>query len=77
MPGSPAIEKTLAELALRGETGATVIAVIRDGSTKVSPGADYRLQERDTVILVGTPTKLKNAMDALSPSSLQPEGFNA
>jgi CPA2 family monovalent cation:H+ antiporter-2 len=77
MPGSPAIEKTLGELDLRGETGATVIAVIRDGSTKVSPGADYKLNERDTVILVGTPTKLKNAMDVLSPADLQPEGFNA
>jgi len=77
MPGSPAIDKTLGELDLRGETGATVIAVIRDGNTKVSPGADYRLEERDTVILVGSPTKLKRAMDVLAPSSLQPEGFNA
>ncbi len=77
MPGSPAIGKTLGELDLRGETGATVIAVIRDGNTKVSPGADYGLEERDTVIVVGTPVKLKRAMDALAPSALQPEGFNA
>jgi len=77
MPGSPAIDKTLGELDLRGETGATVIAVIRDGNTKVSPGADYQLYERDTVILVGTPAKLKKAMDVLSPADLQPEGFNA
>jgi CPA2 family monovalent cation:H+ antiporter-2 len=77
MPGSPAIEKTLGELDLRGETGATVIAVIRDGNTKVSPGADYKLEERDTVILVGSPEKLKRAMDMLAPASLQPEGFNA
>ena len=54
-----------------------MIAVIRDGGTKVSPGADYRLEERDTVILVGSPAKLKRAMDVLAPSSLQPEGFNA
>jgi CPA2 family monovalent cation:H+ antiporter-2 len=77
MPGSPAIDKTLGELDLRGETGATVIAVIRDGNTKVSPGADYQLNERDTVILVGTPAKLKKAMDVLSPADMQPEGFNA
>jgi len=43
----------------------------------VSPGADYQLYERDTVILVGTPAKLKKAMDVLSPADLQPEGFNA
>ena len=76
MPGSPAIGKTLGELDLRGETGATVIAVIRQGATKVSPGADYELSERDTVILVGTPAKLVRAMDLLSPAELQPEGFN-
>ena len=74
--GSPAIGKTLGELDLRGETGATVIAVIREGATKVSPGADYQLRERDTVILVGTPAKLVRAMDLLSPAELQPEGFN-
>ncbi|MEQ1763545.1 MAG: cation:proton antiporter [Pyrinomonadaceae bacterium] len=77
MPRSPAIDKTLGELDLRSETGATVIAVIRDGNTKVSPGADYQLKERDTVILVGTPTKLQNAMNVLAPADLQPEGFNA
>ncbi len=77
LPASPAIGKTLGELDLRGETGATVIAVIRDGNTKVSPGADYGLEERDTVIVVGPPAKLKRATDALSPAELQPEGFNA
>ena len=54
-----------------------MIAVIRDGNTKVSPGADYELNERDTVVLVGTPNKLKNAMDVLSPPDLRPGGFNA
>lgn len=78
MPESPAIGKTLGELDLRGSTGATVIAVIRDGDSKVSPGANYKLQERDTVVLVGTPKKLQRAMELLTPQELHATaGFNA
>lgn len=77
MADSPAVGKTLKDLDLRGETGATVIAVIRDGSTKVSPGAGYELHEGDTVIIVGTPKKLTRAMAALSPAEANVAGFNA
>ena len=78
MPDSPAIGKTLGELDLRGSTGATVIAVIRDGESKVSPGANYELQERDTVVLVGTPKKLQRAMDLLTADEHHAAaGFNA
>lgn len=77
LPDSPAVGKTLGELDLRGSTGATVIAVIRDGESKISPGANYQLQERDTVVLVGTPKKLQQAMDLLAPKELHAEGFNA
>lgn len=74
-PGSPAIGKTLGELDLRGETGATVIAVVRDGTSKVSPGANYALAEGDTVVLVGTPKKLRRALDLIS-SNKETAGFN-
>lgn len=74
---SPAVGKTLGALNVRGKTGATVIAVVRDGESKVSPGANYQLQERDTVVLVGTPKKLQRAMELLSPEQLHAEGFNA
>jgi CPA2 family monovalent cation:H+ antiporter-2 len=77
LPDSPAIGKTLGEIDLRGSTGATVIAVIRDGESKISPGANYQLQERDTLVLVGTPKKLQRAMDLLTPEELHAEGFNA
>ena len=75
-PGSPAIGKTLGELDLRGETGATVIAVVRDGTSKVSPGAKYALAEGDTVVLVGTPKKLRRAIELISPKK-DTAGFNA
>lgn len=77
MPDSPAVGKTLKDLDLRGETGATVIAVIRDGATKVSPGAGYELREGDTVIIVGTPKKLTRAMNVLAPAEANVAGFNA
>ena len=35
---SPVLGKTLGDLNIRGKSGATVIAVLRDGQTKVSPG---------------------------------------
>ena len=74
--GSPAIGKTLGQIDLRGETGATVIAVVRDGNSKISPGANYALAEGDTIILVGTPKKLQRAIELISPSR-ETGGFNA
>jgi CPA2 family monovalent cation:H+ antiporter-2 len=74
---SPVIGKTLGELDLRGSTGATVIAVIRDGESKVSPGAGYKLREGDTVVLVGTPKKLRKATKLLTVEDKHAEGFNA
>jgi len=73
--GSPVADKSLGELDLRGRSGATVIAVIRDGATKVSPGANYKLKEGDMVILLGTPEKITRAKQVLhceSPAG----GFN-
>lgn len=58
---SPVAGKTLAELDLRGKTGVTVIAVIRDGETGVNPGADFTLKENDTLVLLGESEKIKNA----------------
>ena len=62
---SPAIGKAIGELDFRGKSGATIIAVIRGGDTKVSPGAKYRLQEGDTVVLVGSPAKLERGKSLL------------
>ncbi|MBC7901298.1 MAG: cation:proton antiporter [Saprospiraceae bacterium] len=78
---SPVIGRNLGELDLRGQSGATVIAVLRDGQTKISPGANYRLAVGDTVVLLGTPAKLDRAKVIFLPeeSSTMGEigGFNA
>jgi len=62
---SPAVGKTLGELDLRGKTGATVIAVMRNGDTKVSPGGKYTISEGDTVVLLGSPEKIERAQEFL------------
>ncbi|MGB9907223.1 MAG: cation:proton antiporter [Candidatus Saccharicenans sp.] len=45
--------KTLGEIDLRGKTGVTVIAVVRNEKTHSGPGADFRLEARDILVLVG------------------------
>ena len=74
-PDSPVVGKTLGELHLRGKTGATVIAVVRDGVNKISPGAKYRLEEGDTVVLLGSLEKIDRAKEIFEPSEIV-SGFN-
>ena len=51
--GWPA-RKTLGDLDLRGRTGATVIAVVRGSDSFTSPGADFRIEAQDTLVLVAS-----------------------
>jgi monovalent cation:H+ antiporter-2, CPA2 family len=74
---SPAAGRSLGELDLRGESGATVIAVIRGGQTKVTPGANYKLEPGDTVVLLGNQAKIERARDILEPAVADAAaGFN-
>ena len=73
---SPAIGRNLGELDLRGLSGATVIAVVRKGETKISPGANYKLAEGDTIVLLGSPRKISRAVEIIQPA-VAVEGFNA
>jgi monovalent cation:H+ antiporter-2, CPA2 family len=65
---SPARNKSLLELDLRKETGASVIAVVRGESVVNNPGADYRLEENDVVVLWGAHAQLAQAVKKLAPS---------
>ena len=51
---SPAVGKTLAELNLRGLTGATVLAITRDDGGVLIPSAAERLRAGDVLALAGT-----------------------
>lgn len=74
-PDSPAVGKNLGELNLRNATGATLIAVVRGDDTKIGPGANYKLQENDILILFGKPEKIEQAAKILSPE-VKTGGFN-
>jgi CPA2 family monovalent cation:H+ antiporter-2 len=73
---SPVVGLNLGELDLRGKSGATVIAVVSDGNTIISPGAKHRLREGDTIVLLGEPEKLSGALSILQPDA-SVGGFNA
>lgn len=64
---SPAVGKSLKELDFRGQTGATIIAIRRQGQLTPNPPADFQLEEKDIVILVGSGGQLDQAVLALDP----------
>jgi monovalent cation:H+ antiporter-2, CPA2 family len=54
LPDGPAVGRSLAELNLRGLTGATVIAVERPGQGIIYPGAHDPLLSGDVLVFTGT-----------------------
>ena len=45
--------RTLAEAALRRETGCTVVAIERDGEMRVNPDPDDEIEAGDELVLIG------------------------
>ncbi len=68
-PASPAVGKTLAQLKLRGRTGATVLAVTRAAGGVIVPTAQERLQAGDVLALAGTHEAIAAAQAALQVST--------
>jgi monovalent cation:H+ antiporter-2, CPA2 family len=71
---SPAVGKTLAELNLRGLTGATVLAIRRGDGGLVVPSAQDVLREGDILALAGTHEAIAAARAVLSGVKADPEG---
>jgi CPA2 family monovalent cation:H+ antiporter-2 len=71
-PDSPAVGKSLAELKLRGITGASVLAIARGGEKGViSPSAEERLRAGDVLALAGSQDSLDAARALLAPSAAE------
>ena len=51
---SAATGRSLAECGVRRDTGATVVAVIREGDTVAAPSGEFVLEAGDTAVVVGT-----------------------
>ena len=62
---SPAQGKTLAEIALRPHTGASVIAWTHAGVTQANPSGNTRLMAGDIVVLIGSRVQIRQAMELL------------
>ncbi len=60
-PGARAVGENPVSLSLRRETGAIVLAVIRDGVARYTPDPDFRFQPGDTVVLMGDQQSLERA----------------
>jgi CPA2 family monovalent cation:H+ antiporter-2 len=54
-PASGLLGRTIGELAVRTETGASVLAVVRGDEVISNPGASLRLEPGDAVGILGTP----------------------
>lgn len=72
-PHSPAAGHSLAELELRGRTGATVLAITRPGGGVTIPAATEVLRAGDVLALVGTEAALAAAEALLRPPQAPPE----
>ena len=53
--------RTLAEVDLRARTGASVVALFRDGVLVPSPTPDFKLAPGDRLGLIGDPTHVQAA----------------
>lgn len=66
VPGSPCIGKTIGELRFRTLTGASVVAILRGAQPIPAPGPDARIEQDDTLVMVGTPEGLEAVREILS-----------
>lgn len=66
---SPACGQTLRELDLRNQTGALLIAVVRDRKPMTNPEAGFRLEANDVLVLVGAHAQLTEARKLLEVAS--------
>ena len=53
-----ALGRTIGDLGVRSETGASVLAVVRGEKVIPNPGADLRLEPNDALGVLGTPEQL-------------------
>jgi TrkA domain protein len=50
---------------MKGESGVSIVAIVREGQTIPAPAPDFELRPGDTAVAVGTPEGLKQAFTRL------------
>ncbi len=64
-PASPAAGKLISELELRSKTGASIVAIERDGDNIINPDANEELRPGDRLFLLGTREQIAAARELL------------
>ena len=75
LDGSPALGKSFNEIDLPSQSGAKVIAVVREGKFYYSFESEFRLQVGDMLVLLGSHKALDDAAQILKPAP--PSGASA
>ena len=65
-PECACIGKTLKDLDIRRTSGATVLAIVRNGDAVTNPGIDFRLEADDILVLLGAHKELDAAVGLLT-----------
>lgn len=66
---SPIADKTIGEVELRKKIGTSIIAVIRKDKAKANPQADFKIEEGDTLVLLGSHAEMETAVKILKGSN--------
>jgi K+/H+ antiporter YhaU regulatory subunit KhtT len=67
---SPVVGKRLEEVDLQARSGASVVAVVREGKSYPNPSGDFVLAAGDRLVLLGGHKALDDAAQILSPRIL-------
>jgi CPA2 family monovalent cation:H+ antiporter-2 len=68
-PGSPVAGRSLADVNLRGITGATVLAILRDREQVLMPSGPQVLREGDLLAVVGSHDAVESARTLIAPTN--------
>ena len=70
-PDSAAAGRTLGELDLRKATGATVVAIARNGKAITNPNPDFKIEVDDILVLLGAHKELDMAVNLLTKGRIE------
>lgn len=73
-PGSILEDKTIGELAIRRETGVSVISILRKGKVIPNPIAKHTIRRDDTIIVVGSSEQIRTFLNMVESSGKKSPG---
>ena len=63
--GTPFAGRTIGDSQARARTGVSIVAVLRHGTAIAAPGPDEQLRAGDTLVVVGTPSGIRDLVELL------------